>query len=135
MQLGLRIFEARVGLGDFSFQGVDLFAAHAGIDVVAVCYSRRERGTRLVRLCRQLHGRELRQDIARVYLGSLLHLDRHELAVDLRFHPDFGRPDDAHERGRGPRRTFGIDQRARDKRECDRNDDGAPSLAHVSVLS
>ena len=70
-----------------------------------------------------------------MHLGSLLDRNRHELAVHLRLHPDFGRPDDSNDRGVRPRMTQGINQDARDKHECDRNNGGALSPAHVSVLS
>src|SRR6266568_537102 len=46
-ELGLHVVEAGACLGDCSLQRVDLLPADAGIDVVAVCGCRCERGTRL----------------------------------------------------------------------------------------
>ena len=133
--MGLCIFEARVRLGDFSLQRVDLFTTNADIDVVAVRCCRGEGGTRLVHLCCQLHRVELRQDVARVHMGAFLDRNRYELAVYLRLDPDFRRPHDADDCGRRLGTTHGIDQNARGKREDDRNDGGTSSPAHVAVLS
>ena len=112
----------------------DLFTTHSGIDIIAVRGCRRERGTRLVRLRRQLYRREPRQDVAGVHVRAFLDRNRHELAVHLRLHPDFGRPHDADNRG-GRCGTLGANQNARDEHERDRNDGGTPGFTHVPVLS
>ncbi len=70
-----------------------------------------------------------------MHMGALLDRNRHELAVHLRLHPDFGRADDANDYGRRLGTTPEVDQGTRHKQEYDRNDRGTPSFAHVPVLS
>ena len=134
-ELGLHVVEAGACLGDCSLQRVDLLPADAGIDVVAVRGCRCQRGTRLVCLCRQLNRGKSRQDIARTHVGAFPDPYQHKLAVHLRLDPDFGRPHDANDRGRRFGATSEGDQNARDEHDRDRNDGGAPSFVHVSVLS
>src|SRR6266436_9337115 len=134
-ELGLHVVEAGACFGDCSFQRVDLFATDSDIDVVAVRGCRCECSTRLVRLRRQLHGGEPRQDIARMYAGAFLDHNRYELAVHLRLHPHFGRPHDANDCGRRIGTTPEADQGTREKHEYDCTDRGTPSFAHVPVLS
>ncbi len=131
----MHIFEAGVRLGDCGLQRIDLFTADAGIDVVAIRSGRCERGTCLVRLCRQFHRGELRQHVARMHVSALCDRHCHELAVDLRLHPDLGCPHHANDIGRRSGTTLGIDQNAPDEHEHDRSDGGTPSPVHVPVLS
>src|SRR6266403_1109620 len=134
-QLGLHIFEASFCLGDRGLQSVDLFTTNTGIDIVAARYCRGKGGTRLVYLRRQLHRGEPRQDIARAHMRAFLDGNRHELAVHLRLHPDFGCTDDADDCGWRFGTAHGIDQNARDEHEYDCNDGCTFSPAHVAVLS